>query len=1196
MADRTVRVVVRADTAGFQAGMLGASRSMGTIQSGANMAVGQLKSLGAILAGGAVLGGLAAIVSAGNQYTTSVEKWGVITGATRGQMEQMRATAKALGNDMDLPKATAADAAEAMLELSKSGFSVQDSMTSARDTIVLATAAEVEIGEAALMASDMMQSFGLSAEQTARVTDVLTNAANASSISLVDVYNSMKYVGPIAKTMGISIEDASTAIAGMGNAGIKGEMAGTQLRASLTRMAKPTRQAQQAIDALNLSLWDQEGRFKGLRPMVEQLADAKKRMTDQEFQAAVAAAFGMEAQAGIIALVDQGIGTWDKNAAKIREQGSALELARANTKGLGGAMAGLQSQLAAAGIAIYEAIAPALEKITRGTSQFVNDNLPGLISGFGKARDAVAGFAPILSTILAPLAPLLSLLGAIGSAFAGLSGPMMATALALGAIVAMRARVKGLQNSVTGLGQSFMAAYRSQTILNDGTRIQATQLGVLGRTIQGVGAHVPVIRQMQSAFLNAATGADRFSRTAGTAAAAGAGLRAAGSGIVGLFGGPLGVALTGVTLAAGLWADANQRAKQAAAEHKAQVTALSEELNANNGALTRATAAKLALAAADERVHGASTTLGDVLKDQGVTMDTLTTAYQQGSGGLERLAGQLRTAQKAAQEKQQALINDGKATSDAADAAETSAAKYGLAAGALERQAEKARESEARNRDLSRALKESRTGAEEAMGAADAWNDALKTLNDTTATAEQKANALSDAWLLLSGWTAQGEQATDNYNSTMRKLAEQTEENRASLDAASQSNSTWSQSVLDAGGKLSTATKEGEELKKSLIGLHRSAMGAAQATESMGERMEIMADARERAIALGESMGLTKEAATAVADAMGLIPSEVESRFRLTGGTDAERELGGILTQMRSVPDGKEIQITAPTEPVREALELLGLKITELPNGRFKVEAATEDAMAKLREMNETELVDKIQKLLGDDSDVKAKQSNADGWQPLDKIQGLFGEASDLVGKQADAQAWQAEKKTQVIDGDNSGAVSAIQNVRGMGIADKVFNIVANISSAARAALGFAEGGIVGGGPMSGAAAGREQHQAQFGYGTRTWAEPETGGEAYIPLSPQKRGRSKALAEEVVNRFGGQVAWGATVRQSAGPGVTRAQMRDMFAGLEKELRSAASAPARSGAAVQIGAYYQQAGASANQVAHELEWLARGRGR
>jgi hypothetical protein len=66
----------------------------------------------------------------------------------------------------------------------------------------------------------------------------------------------------------------------------------------------------------------------------------------------------------------------------------------------------------------------------------------------------------------------------------------------------------------------------------------------------------------------------------------------------------------------------------------------------------------------------------------------------------------------------------------------------------------------------------------------------------------------------------------------------------------------------------------------------------------------------------------------------------------------------------------------------------------------------------------------------------------------------------------------------------------------------------------------FRNGGIREG--LKAFARGTENHLAEIANAGdwRVWAEPETGGEAYIPLSPAKRARSMAILEEVADRFG----------------------------------------------------------------------------
>ena len=119
-------------------------------------------------------------------------------------------------------------------------------------------------------------------------------------------------------------------------------------------------------------------------------------------------------------------------------------------------------------------------------------------------------------------------------------------------------------------------------------------------------------------------------------------------------------------------------------------------------------------------------------------------------------------------------------------------------------------------------------------------------------------------------------------------------------------------------------------------------------------------------------------------------------------------------------------------------------------------------------------------------------------------------------------------------------ASEVVRNVNNAKLNDKSFNIMGvltGVSDAVRRALGFANGGIISGAGVQTFAnggiqmpnvkqyanGGTENHVAQIARGAwpvRIWAEPETGGEAYVPLHPSKRKRSLQILEEVADTFG----------------------------------------------------------------------------
>jgi hypothetical protein len=105
----------------------------------------------------------------------------------------------------------------------------------------------------------------------ANITDVLAAAASAGALDVVDMGNSMKYVGPIAASLGVSLEDTAAAMVVLSNSGIKGEQAGTALRGIMASILDPSKEAEKAIKALGLSFDDISPKSNSLSEIMEKL-------------------------------------------------------------------------------------------------------------------------------------------------------------------------------------------------------------------------------------------------------------------------------------------------------------------------------------------------------------------------------------------------------------------------------------------------------------------------------------------------------------------------------------------------------------------------------------------------------------------------------------------------------------------------------------------------------------------------------------------------------------------------------------------------------------------------------------------------------------------------------------------------------------------------------------------------------------
>jgi len=352
------------------------SSGLGKVAAGAKnvaaTALATLKPLAGMAAGFGAIIGAGQVIKLGNEYTATMNELGAVTNTSGAELAKFGIKARELGSDLTLPATSGKDAAAVMLELAKGGLTANEAMDAAKGTITLAAAAQVDGARAAEIQANALNQFGLKAKDAAMVADVLANTANAAAGGVDDIALSMKYVGPVARTMGINLADTAAAVGILANNGLKGDTAGTALRGMLASLARPSKQAQKAVDALNLSVFDQQGKFVGLRAVIESLSEARRTMTQEDFASQAVLAFGREPLAAVTSLAASGAPAFDKMGKSVSRTGGAAAVAQSKMKGLGGAMDKLQSQLEDVALGIYQTVSPALEAAVNGIAGSLN--------------------------------------------------------------------------------------------------------------------------------------------------------------------------------------------------------------------------------------------------------------------------------------------------------------------------------------------------------------------------------------------------------------------------------------------------------------------------------------------------------------------------------------------------------------------------------------------------------------------------------------------------------------------------------------------------------------------------------------------------------------------------------------------------------------------------------------------------------
>lgn len=433
---------IRLDTTGLDRGLSKAHGSMRKFGGLAAAAVGGIGFAAAVKSIGRI----------GIAYQDSLNIFQSVSGANAAQMALVGKAAKDLGNDLSLPNTSAADAAEAMTELAKAGLSVKNALKAGKGTLQLAAAGALDEAEAATIAANALNTFGLAGDQASRVANVLANAANASSGEVTDFAQGLAQGGLMAKQMGLSLEETAGALALFANNGLRGSDAGTSLKTMLQRLVPQTDAASGAMRNLGLKFTDARGSIVPLSNVAEQLHTKLKGLSEAQRTTALSTIFGSDAIRAASVLYEAGGAGIDKYTKAVGRAGGAAEVAAARSKGLGGAIKGLQSTIETISLSAFEKIAPSLETAIRNFTQA----LPRILAGTG-ALIAKALSAPIVDGIMTPLRAALAQAKAALLEFFGVAPnakPISAAAARASAVASKRDRLDAGPTERLGTRQS----------------------------------------------------------------------------------------------------------------------------------------------------------------------------------------------------------------------------------------------------------------------------------------------------------------------------------------------------------------------------------------------------------------------------------------------------------------------------------------------------------------------------------------------------------------------------------------------------------------------------------------------------------------------------------------------------------------------------------------------------------------------
>lgn len=350
-----------------------------------------------------IVGVGAAAVKTATDFEAGMSEVKAISGATATEFDALRDKAIEMGAKT---KFSASDSAAAFKYMAMAGWDASQMIDGIAGVMNLAAASGEDLATTSDIVTDALTAFGLQASDSAHFADVLAQASSKSNTNVGLMGETFKYVAPVAGSLGYSIEDTAVAIGLMANSGIKGSQAGTALRSTITRLAKPVGEAKVAVEELGISITNADGTMKPLSQTMEELREKFAGLTEEQKAQYAAMLAGQEGMSGLLAIVNASDEDFQKLTDEINNaNGAAQDMADIMMDNTAGAIEQLKGALESAGILIGEQLTPYIRKLAEW--------ITGLVEKFNSLSEEEQEQIVKFGLILAAIGPVLLILAKV---------------------------------------------------------------------------------------------------------------------------------------------------------------------------------------------------------------------------------------------------------------------------------------------------------------------------------------------------------------------------------------------------------------------------------------------------------------------------------------------------------------------------------------------------------------------------------------------------------------------------------------------------------------------------------------------------------------------------------------------------------------------------------------------------------------
>lgn len=340
-----------------------------------------------IFQAGAVLGVTFSVADTVNTYKdfeAAMSQVKAVSGATGSEFDKLTAKAKEMGATT---KFTAKESAEAFNYMAMAGWNAEQMTDGISGILNLAAASGEDLATTSDIVTDALTAFGLKASDATHFSDVLAQASSSANTDVGMMGETFKYVASMAGSLSYSIEDVALMTGLMANSGIKSTQAGTALNSVLTRLATNSSGAADAIAELGVNFYDSSGNARPLATVMGELREATAGMNQEQKSNLANTVAGMEAQKGLLAILNASQEDYDKLAESINHaDGAAEKMSKIKLDNLKGDITYFQSAVDGLKISLGKRLS---NSWLRDIVQWLTAQVPNVKQALNDAMDSV---------------------------------------------------------------------------------------------------------------------------------------------------------------------------------------------------------------------------------------------------------------------------------------------------------------------------------------------------------------------------------------------------------------------------------------------------------------------------------------------------------------------------------------------------------------------------------------------------------------------------------------------------------------------------------------------------------------------------------------------------------------------------------------------------------------------------------------